>query len=485
MARQTSGQRIGLIVGALLFGLLLCIDAPAGISPEGWIVASMTVLMAAWWFTEALPLGVTALVPLIVLPLAGVSPMGAVANSYASPFAFLLIGGLMIGRSFEKWNLHARTALSILTHFPKKPIHLACGMMLTSAVLSMWMSNTATCIMLTPIALSLGDTLSTNDGLNTRFKTLLLLTVAYGASIGGIATPIGTPTNLVVIGYLESTQGLSISFAEWTAFGLPIALALLAASLICIFLFGPNLNVSDKAETLNMTALPQLGALTSAERRLATVFLIVVLAWLFRRQLNELDVFGTPIFQNLTDPMIAMIGAMLLFVIPSGQTGNRTTPLLDWPTAVQIPWGIILLFGGSISLGVAITETGLANWLSESLSAINLWPFVAIMALIVAFVVFMTEIVGNVATASALVPVVSAVAIGFGTSPEALAFPLAVAASCAFMLPMATGPNAIVHATGSVSMSNMMKIGIALNIVSIITIISFFALFGAIELNRP
>lgn len=472
-------QRVGLILGAGLFISLMQFSPPRGVSSDGWVVVAMAVLMAVWWFTEALPLGVTALAPLIVLPLAGVSPLGAVSPNYASPFAFLLLGGLMIGTAFEKWNLHTRIALTVVARFKEGPANLAAGIMLAAVLLSMWISNTATCIMLTPIAMSLSDTLYAEGTARTRLKTMLLLCVAYGASIGGIATPIGTPTNLVVIGYLENAAGVEISFTDWMAFGLPVAILLGLAGFFSILFSGRQLPDSQftrpgEAKGNAGALLQTLGPVTGPEWRLIIIFMLVVLSWFFRRSINDLVIFGAPILKNLSDPHIALIGMVALFAIPSGAPGKRAAPLLDWATAIRIPWGVILLFGGSISLGAAITQTGLADWLSGALAALSVWPLIGVAALIVLIVVFMTEIVGNVATASALVPVVVAVAKAMGAAPVVLAFPLAVAASCAFMLPMATGPNAIVYSTGSVRMRDMIATGFRLNLISIVIVILAF-----------
>ena len=429
--------------------------------------------MAVWWVSEAIPIPVTALLPLVVLPLFHVQSIAEASRAYSSPIIMLLLGGFIIAKSIERWNLHARLALNIVNRVGSKPSALVAGFLLASALLSMWISNTATTIMLTPIAWSVGQAILGGTGRGAPLMIALLLAVAYGASIGGLATPVGTPTNLIIISFFEQQGDMRFTFARWMRIGLPVVLVMLPAAWAVLSLWSGKIRAKDGTEGKKIIAeaLSRLGAWTAPEVRVLLVFSLIAFAWMFRRYLlQDMEVFGVKPFSGLTDHVIAIAGAVAMFLIPSGSKREPGTMLLDWESAVKIPWGVIILFGGGLSLAGAISGTGLAAWMGDQLSGITSLPTIFIIFILVSFVIFATELTSNVATASALIPVVVAIAAGGDTDPALLAVPLAMAASCAFMLPMATGPNAIVYASGEVSIARMAAIGLRLNLIGIILI---------------
>ncbi len=459
-------------------GLLACIfiticPAPDGLSRQAWLVVGLTALMAIWWVTEAIPVAVTGLVPLVYLPLTGVMPIDQAAIPYANKIILLLMGGFIIAKSVEKWGLHKRIALNVVSRFGTKPLSLILGFMVASAILSMWISNTATTIMLSPIAISTGFALFQGEKPPLKFMISLLLAVAYGASIGGLGTPVGSPTNLIIIGYLEAEAGITISFAQWMALGLPIVFLILPAAFFVLSrsLKTAELDTPHQDNVYLRDARIALGRMTGPEFRTLAVFSLVAFFWMFRKPLQTLTFgFETSPFAGLTDHVTAIAGAILLFLVPSGSKSQPDTALLDWETARDIPWGVLLLFGGGLSLAAAISGTGLAAWLGQELNFINSLHLILIMLFLTTFVIFATELTSNVATASTLLPVIGAIALAGGTDPMVLAAPVAMAASCAFMLPIATGPNAVVYASGHVPLRRMAMLGFWLNLASIILI---------------
>ncbi len=457
-------------MGLVLFTLMQAVPPPAGLTAEAWTVAALGLIMLTWWVTEAVPIPVTSLLPLVILPLFGVLGFKDAAVPYASPIVLLLLGGFIIAKSVEAWGLHARVALAVVARAGSSPAAMVGGFMLASAILSMWISNTATAIMLTPIAISVAQRLCGEGWRQAPVSIALLLGVAYGCSIGGIGTPVGTPTNLIILGYLENEFGRSIGFAEWMAYGLPMVAVLLP--LAWLVLTRISLKVAGRGDAPAQDVIAaerrRLGAITTPETRVAMAFAAIALAWTFRLPLTELTVAGRQPFGEVTDHLIAIAGAILFFLIPSGSGERRA--LLTWEEAERIPWGVLLLFGGGLSLAAAITSTGLGDWMGARLTVLNALPLILLIGALVTFVIFWTEITSNVATASALMPVIGAVALAGGDDPLYLAMPVAVAASCAFMLPMATGPNAIAYASGAVSIPRMAKTGVALNLLCIIAI---------------
>ncbi|MEM6683653.1 MAG: DASS family sodium-coupled anion symporter [Pseudomonadota bacterium] len=480
---RTTGQSIGLGLGIALPTALLILGPPDGLSPNAWTAAALIVLMATWWVSEALPIAVTSLLPMVVLPLGGVASFKVAAAPYASPIVMLLMGGFIIAKSVERWNLHERVALNIVLRSGSNQAALVAGFMAAAALLSMWISNTATTIMLLPIAISVAQSVLGKDSLSAPFTLALLLGLAYGASIGGLGTPVGTPTNLIVIGYLTEQTGTQISFARWMLIGLPVVCLMLPAAWLTLtrWAFALDRGHAGDARDMLRQRLIALGRISTPERRVLAVFCVIAGAWIFRKLLNDVSLFGAQPFAGLSDPLIAIAGAVAFFLVPSGSAQEKGAMLLDWETAVRIPWGVVLLFGGGLSMASAITNTGLAAWLGGEMASVTQLPLLAIMAILTAFVIFATEVSSNVATASALLPVIGAIASAGGADPILLAMPVAMATSCAFMLPMATGPNAIIFSSGQITMAQMAAVGIRLNVVGVVLIsLASYALVPAI-----
>lgn len=470
-------QRIGLFLGPILAVAVQLIGVPdsllaatgeGGTAQQAWIVLSLMVLMAVWWVTEAIPIPVTSLLPIVILPLFAGETVKNAAAPYMHPIVVLLLGGFILAKAVERWNLHTRIALNVVARAGGKPEMLIAGFMVAVAFLSMWISNTATSIMMMPIAISVAVAILGEDGIDAPFTYALLLGIAYACSIGGLGTLIGTPTNLIVVGYLNDNAGFSIDFFQWMLIGLPTVLILLPITWFVLtqWVFPIKVEAAADGQAVIKTQLAALGKISTPEVRTLLIFAGVAILWVFRRPLASWEVAGVFPFGGLTDSVTAILGLIACFIVPSG-CAKKGGAILDWQTAERIPWGVVLLFGGGMALAVAITSTGLGGWIGGGLSGITVLPMVVVVALLTAFVIFATEVTSNVATASALMPVLGAVALAGGLDVELLAVPLALAASCAFMLPMATGPNAVVYATGQVTLPLMAKAGFRLNLLAI------------------
>ena len=474
-------SRLGLAAGPCIFLILILVGPPtsllnAGYQQGAWITLALLLLMATWWISEAVPIPVTSLLPLIVLPLFGVSPIAKVSAQYMHPIVVLLMGGFIFAKAIERWGLHERIALHIVSKAGGSPSGLIGGFMLASALLSMWISNSATAIMMMPIAISVSIAIQNGGSKNKSFTIALLLGIAYACSIGGLGTPIGTPTNLIIMGYLSEQSGIEISFAQWVTLGLPAVILMLPLAWLVLTKFTfdlPNTDASEAKEKV-FHRLLELGPISSPERRTLIVFFLIALMWMFRRLLNAWEfTIGnnsyTPL-AGLTDHITAIIAVLLCFLIPAGNQKRKGERLLSWKAAEEIPWGVLLLFGGGMSLALAISSTGLSAYIGSGLSVFFSLPIPVLILMIALLVLALTEVTSNVATASALMPVLGAIAIETGLPIEMMAAPLALAASCAFMLPMATGPNAVVYATGQVTISTMAKTGFKLNLIALIAI---------------
>lgn len=482
---RTMTQAMGLWCGLVAAISLQLLPAPEGLDADAWLTVSMVVLMACWWVSEAVPIPVTSLLPLVVLPVSGVMPFREAAVPYSSPTVLLLMGGFIIATSVERWNLHARIALNIVHRAGNHPAAIVAGFMCASALLSMWISNTATAIMLMPIAVSVAYAILGPGAGRAPFTVAILLGVAYGASIGGIATPVGTPTNLIVIGYLENEVGVSIGFGQWMKLGLPVVLVMLPAAWLTVTRLAIRVRATEggAGQAVIRREIDKLGPTSTPEKRVLITFGFIALAWMLRKPLNAVSVFGVEPFAGVTDHVIAIAGAIVLFLIPSGSSRDQHARLLDWETAVKIPWGIMLLFGGGLSMASAITKTGLAAWLGDQLVGLTAMPLLVLIVALVTFVIFATELASNVATASAILPVIGALAVAGDTDPMLLSIPVAMAASCAFMLPIATGPNAIAFSTGEVTISRMARVGFVLNVLGIALIAA--VVYGLVHIVLP
>lgn len=473
-------QRIGLALGSVLFVLIMIAPRPDALAFEAWVCVALLVLMAVWWVTEALPIPITSLLPLIVLPFFGVADMRAAAAPYFSPVVVLLMGGFLAATAVERWRLHERLALLTVLRAGSGRRALIAGFLAAAALLSAWISNTATSIMLMPVALSVAFQVGGRAGASTPLTQSLILAVAYGASIGGLATPVGTPTNLIVMGALEGAGDDRLSFARWMMLGVPAVLLLIpAAWLILASRIGRHEDGQGDPQGIIRQRLAALGPWSPPEVRALMVFGVMAFFWVFRRALlQDLEIAGVTPFAGLSDALIAVAGAVAMFIVPSGCPKERGTMLLEWETAVRIPWGVLLLFGGGLSLAAAITATGLGAWLGEEMAALSGLPVVLTILALTLFVIFATEFTSNVATAATLMPIILAMGSFSGLDPAQLAVPVALAASCAFMFPMATAPNAIAYATGEITIGRMALIGLRLNILGVAAITCLATVLG-------
>ncbi len=459
-----SRGRVGLVAGPLVFAAMLLSSPPSGMRGVGWHTAAMGVLMAVWWVTEAMPIAATALVPLAALPLLGVSSVEEAAAPYANPIIFLFLGGFVLAAALQRSGLHRRIALSIVSRVGTGPRNLVGGFMLATALLSMWVSNTATVAMMYPIALSV--ILMSEDGSeaeNRRFAVALLLGTAYAASLGGLGTLIGTPPNALLAGFMAENYGFHISFVQWMLVGVPLVVVSLP---LCWFLLVrvlhplPNRGSAERRELIR-EQIRNLGAISRREAMVASIAVLVALAWMFRPLLAK-------VVPGLSDAGIAMIGSLLLFLIPVDWRKLHFS--LQWSDVEALPWGVLILFGGGLSLAKAIQSTGLAEWIGTGMERLGGMPIVVVAIAVTTVVIFLTELTSNTATAAAFLPVVASLATGIGSHPFVLATGAALAASCAFMMPVATPPNAIVYASGHLTIPEMAKTGLWLNLLMIVLI---------------
>ena len=458
---------LGLGVGILLFAGLLVLPAPEGLDLAAWRTAAVGLLMAAWWMTEAIPIAATALVPLVLFPVLGISDIDAAAAPYANPLIFLFLGGFLLAQAMQACGLHRRVALTIVQRVGTRPSSIVIGFILASAFLSMWVSNTATALMMLPIGLSIvrlaDERLEADaDAPPHRFALVLLLSIAYACNIGGMGTLIGTPPNALLAGFVSETYGVDVGFAQWLTLGLPlvaVALPLMYAVLTRVYPIG--IDHLPGGAALIAEEMDRLGPMRRAERRVALVFGVTALLWITRPLLAN----GIP---GLSDAGIAIGAALALFLLPSGD--DEADALLTWEEAEDLPWGVLILFGGGLSLASAISDTGLAAWLGTGVQALGGWPILFVLIATVALIVVLTEITSNTATTAAFLPILGAVAIGLGENPFLLIIPAALGASCAFMLPVATPPNAIVYGSGRLTIPQMSRVGIGLNIAFIVLI---------------
>ncbi|MGB5247883.1 MAG: DASS family sodium-coupled anion symporter [Woeseia sp.] len=464
-------QIVGRVLGPLLFATMLATEQwQSTMDPVAWRAAAVGMWMAVWWATEAIPVPVTAFLPIVLFDPLGISNLRDAAAPYANPIIYLFLGGFMMALALERWNLHRRIALAVLERTGTDGRRLIGGFMLVCALLSMWMTNTSTTMMLLPIVLSVIGVIRdnvTDISLQQRdnFQVAMLLGLAYSASIGGLATLIGTPPNALLIGYLASNYGIEISFARWMVVGVPISAVMLPIAWLALtrFLFPVNIPENRAVRNHLHELRTQMGPMSIAEKRVAIIFVTVVLCWMFRRPVTEwLGLTG------VSDAGIVMTAAVLLFMIPSG---NAAQPqLMTWHDATRLPWGVLILFGGGLSLAAAVSDSGLALWMGEQLSPLNALGTAVLVVAAVTLVIFLTELTSNLATTATLLPVVGAIAIQAGVPPIVLTVPITIAASCAFMLPVATPPNAIVFATGTIRIPQMVKAGILLNLMGVVLV---------------
>ncbi|MCX7961206.1 MAG: DASS family sodium-coupled anion symporter [Burkholderiales bacterium] len=479
-------RRAGLVGGPL--AALACYFAlpeshAAVLGHAGRATLAMLAWMAIWWMTEAVEIEVTALVPLVAFPLLGIASLPAAAAPYASDVIFLFLGGFVLGAAIQRWGLDRRIALATLRLVGARPERMVGGVMLATAAVSMWVSNTATAAMMLPVALSLIDLvlrrrtgrglaeaggLPAEDAATRNFALALLLGVAWSASIGGVGTLIGSPPNGILARFVEQTYGQEVSFARWLAIGLPVVLLMLPAAWLLLVrvvypLRGAALEGGHELVEAHYRALGPLGP---GERATLAVFVGAVLLWVTRPLLVELKVGGVAPLAGLTDAGIAIAAAMALFLIPA----DRGLRAMDWENARRLPWGVLVLFGGGLSLAAAVEANGVAAWLGGLAGGLGGWPPAAIVFALVAVTVFASEFTSNTAQVATMLPLVAAMAPGLGVEPQLLLVACTLAASCAFMMPVGTPPNAIVFGAGLLTIGEMMRAGFWLNAIGIVVI---------------
>ena len=478
------------LAGALLVYLLMGdVEHPAKLT------AATAVLMGVWWMTEALPIPATALVPLIVFPVLGRDVgFDAVGASYGNNIIFLFMGGFLLALAMQRWNLHRRIALLTVRAMGTNPAMVVGGFMIATGFLSMWVSNTATAVMMLPIGVSVLMLVAglTGDGeaadgmdvpetdepldpeskavktavIKSNFGTALMLGIAYAASIGSLGTIIGTPPNTLLVGYLKEAHDISIGFGQWMIVGLPLAVVFL---FICWFLltkvlFKPEISEIPGGRQLMNEEIRKLGPMSQGEIRVLAIFALAAVSWVSIPLIYQYLQKDPPI----GDAGIAMVIGFLLFVLPAG--AEKGVRLLDWETAEQLPWGVLILFGGGLALSKQFGDSGLTAWIGERAEGLGGLPVVLLVVIFTAVIIFLTELTSNTATAATFLPVAGGVAMGLGVDPMLLAIPVALAATCAFMLPVATPPNAIAYGSGYVTIPQMMRGGLWLNLIGIVLI---------------
>ncbi|MEW1988019.1 DASS family sodium-coupled anion symporter [Brevibacterium casei] len=506
-----TGFFLGLILSTLVYAIM-----PDSVAHDARLTAGVAVLMAVWWMTEALPIPATSLVPLVAFPVFGSEiEMADVGASYGNPIIFLFLGGFLIALSMQRWNLHRRIALFTLSLMGNRPGPMIAGFMIATGFMSMWVSNTATAVMMLPIGISVlmivakvvGSAITpaeatdrsdstqssattegsapdagTGTGADTapgagsgpdsevglghvvksNFGTALMLGIAYAASIGSLGTIIGTPPNTFLVAYLKDNHDISIGFGQWMLVGVPLAVVMMAIAwfLLVKVLFKPEIDEIPGGRELIREELAKLGPMSTGEKLVLGMFVLAAVSWI-----TIPLIFEDP---PISDEGIAMVIGLLLFLIPGG--ANRGVRLLDWETAEKLPWGVLLLFGGGLALSAQFSSSGLTEWIGEASAGLGVLPPILIVAVFAAIILFLTELTSNTATAATFIPVVGGVALGLQLDPLLLTIPVALAATCAFMLPVATPPNAVAYGSGYVTIGQMVKGGIWLNVIGIVLI---------------
>jgi sodium-dependent dicarboxylate transporter 2/3/5 len=475
-------KKAGFVAGPILFLLIMLAPTPTGLEPSAQAVGAVTAWVATWWMSEAIPIPATSLLPIVLFPSLGALDTGTTTAPYADPLIFLFMGGFFLAMAMQRWGLHRRIALRTIKFVGTDPKRIILGFMLATAFLSAWVSNSATVMMMVPIALAViyqtadlieqeGLDITVGEG-EFSFGVALMLCVAYGASVGGVATLIGTPPNLVFAGIAGELYDQQITFVEWMFYGVPISVI----GLVIVYFYVTRLAMSPEFDQLPGGAdvinaeLAKLGEMGKQERLVLVVFVGMASAWISVSLLPEAGIVAEGAIPDDVDTIVAIAGALALFIIPTTTRDGERTFLLDWTSGVKIPWGVILLFGGGLSIAAGFQETGLAEWLGEQLSVLGGVSMVVILFVVVLMTIFLTEVTSNTATATMLMPILGALAVGISVHPFGLMVAGATAASFAFMLPVATPPNAIVFGSGYITIPQMAKVGSGLNLIAIFLI---------------
>ncbi len=452
--------------------------------PEmAWRTAAVALLMATWWASEAIPLPATALLPLVLFPLLEIATIDDAAKPFANPLIFLFLGGFVLALTVQRWDLHRRVAINLLRLFGDRPARVIAGVMVTTAVLSMWLSNTATAMLMLPIAASTVAMIAETNGAGEdvarrEYAPALMLAVAYAANVGGLGTLIGTPPNAFLAAFIAETYGFEIGFGLWMAFAVPLVLILMPIIwLVLVKVSFPavgRMAAGHRGDAL-ATGRRGLGKLSTAERRTAAIFVLAAALWVARPTIVRVTGFDA-----LGDAEIAVFCALLTFLVPSGRRGTR---LMDWDHAKALPWGILVLFGGGLSLAAAFQSSGLAAWIAGGIDTIGTASPIVLTLAVVALIVLLTELSSNTATTATFLPIAAAVSFGLLGDPLPLSIAVALAASCAFMLPVATPPNAIVFASDHVTIPQMMRVGLLVNLISILVLTGFVHVVAPLALG--
>ncbi|MBL8548978.1 MAG: DASS family sodium-coupled anion symporter [Hyphomonadaceae bacterium] len=465
-------QLAGLVGGPLVALVILVWPAPANLTFEAWSVVALTALIVIWWVTGAAPMAFTALLPAAFLPLFGALPLERAAAAYADPIVLLLLSGFLLGASIVRWRAHERLAAWIVVRAEARPRALIAAMMVAAALLSMWVSSIVIALVLAPVAAAAAQLLIPEKESPLPVGGAMVLGVAYAAIIGAAGTPIGSPANMLAVEFL-ARAGQPISVLAWTAATAPIVIVMLAVAWAALIAPIKYLKPDDRERTLQetKTALERMGPLSHSEKRIATVFGIIAAVWLFRPFLSL-----APGLQHLSDAGVALLGVIAFFLVPGGPE-KTARPLLEWSDTDRMPWGVLILFGGGLSLAAGIDETGLAQWIGESLIGLDLPSLMAFVAAMVVAAILLGEVAFSVATLTSLLPILASVAAATGADLRALAYPVALAASFAFMLPVAAAPSAVAFASDFVTLRRMLTVGAVLNVAAALAIVLFAGLW--------
>lgn len=473
----TKAQLVGLILGPLLFTITMLFLDPEGLSAAGRSVLAVTLWVATWWVTEALPIPATSLLPLFLIPMTGALDGDTVASAYGDDVIFLFLGGFFIATAMEKWNLHQRIALGIIAAIGTSTQRILLGFMVATGFLSMWVSNTAAVMMMIPMGLaitaqvaeSLKDTPEEKE--LPRFEKALIFGIGYAGTIGGIGTLIGTPPNIILAGQMDQLFGVTISFATWMLFGVPVVIILLAATWLYLgrMQFKTSIKQLPGGQALIQKERTALGKISYEESMVAFVFSFAAFMWVTREFLWDEDEGLVLQIPGISDGTIAILAAVLLFAIPA--KSGISSRILDWSDSKEIPWGVLLLFGGGLAIAAGFTGSGLSEWIGDQLTVLEGFHIFVIILATAVLIMALTEITSNTATATMILPVVASLALALDVHPFALMFPAALAANCAFMLPVGTPPNAIIYATGKLRIIEMVRAGFAVNIYATMLIV--------------
>lgn len=470
---QRNNKLLGFLAGPLA-GLLIFLVLPDSLSFQGQAVAGCAAWMAIWWITEAAPIPVTSLLPLVLFPLFGMDTMANVASPYANPVVFLVMGGVILGLATERSNLHRRIALLTIRAVGTRPDQIVFGLMLASAFISAWVSNTATAVIMVPIGVSILQLVRNIDAkaVDTRFSASMMLGIAYGVTIGSTATLIGQPPTALMAAYLDSEMNYEMQFGQWMLVGVPFAICMLAVGWFVLtkLVYRTGLKQIPGGKDLIRGELAKLGSMSTAERRVGIIFLSAIFCWVALPFIAKIPAIAEsmPFLGEISDTQVAMGAAIACFLVPAGKSSG---PLLNWEASRDIPWGLLLLFGGGLSLSAMFTSTGLSQWIGDQVGMLGDMPPILILLVAALVGLGLTELTSNTATAAAFFPIMGAVAVGAGVDPLLMIIVMTLAVCSAYMLPVATPSNAVAFGSGEVSIKQMVRAGIWLNVISMVLIV--------------